>query len=82
MSEFFKNIGIEFKKITWPTDKEMRTYVTQVFAFMAILIVFFGIVDGLIARGVAIANPVPITEEYEYDDYENDDDPTDNGEED
>jgi|GEM_PF-1563870 len=73
MKEFFKEIGIEFKKVTWPTDKEMKTYSVQVFAFMAIMILFFAVVDGTIARGIALTNPTPIVEEYDYDngeDYE------------
>jgi len=73
MNEFFKDIGIEFKKVTWPTDKEMKTYTTQVFVFMAIMILFFGAVDGVIARGVSHANPSPIVEEYDgYDDADDD----------
>ena len=78
MNEFFKNIRIELKKITWPTDKEMKKYTSQVFVFMLCLILFFGVVDGIIAQGIAWANPSRITQieeddyDYEYD-YEYDD---------
>ena len=47
--EFLKNVGSEFKKITWPTEKEWMTYSAQVFIFVAVLAVFFAIVDGAIA---------------------------------
>jgi len=81
MNEFFKEIGVEFKKVTWPTDKEMKKYTTQVFVFMAIMILFFGAVDHVIARGVSHANPTSITEEYDYgDDADYETEPYDNGE--
>ena len=80
MNGFFKEIGIEFKKVTWPTDKEMKSYTTQVFVFMAIMILFFGTVDGVIARGVTHANRGPIVEDYyDYDEADYDYDEAEDG---
>ena len=72
MKEFFSNIGVEFKKIAWPTDKEMKLHSTQVFAFMVVLSLFFFAVDGIVSAGMAAATgpstpPPPIVEEYDYD---------------
>ena len=78
MKEFFANIKVEFKKITWPTDKEMKEGTAQVFVFMVVLALFFAGVDALISTGVAAAtgdDNVPIVEEwYEEDAFDFDDD--------
>ena len=81
MSEFFSNIKTELKKIAWPTDKEMKLYTSQVFVFMFCMILFFGIVDGVIAQGIAWANPGNVVEEVETDvdydyDYEDEEETT------
>ena len=55
MKEFFGNIKQEWKKLTWPTDKEMKISTTQVFVFMLILTLFFAAVDGVISVGIAAA---------------------------
>jgi preprotein translocase subunit SecE len=75
MKEFFQNIGIEFKKITWPTDKEMKLYTTQVFVFMLIMTLFFAVVDGVISVGMAGATGTEdaYEAEYDYDNYDLDD---------
>jgi|GEM_PF-1572544 len=77
ITEFFGNIKQELKRITWPTDKEMKESTTQVFVFMIILAVFFAGVDAIISAGVVVATrPTPIVEEtpdtdddanYDYD---------------
>ena len=51
MMNFLKNVSGEFKKITWPTEKEWLAYSVQVFVFVAVLTAFFAIVDG----GIAVA---------------------------
>jgi len=68
MKEFFGNIKLEFKKITWPTDKEMRLHTTQVFVFMVILSLFFAATDAVISAGVyaATRDNDAIVEEIDY----------------
>ena len=75
MKEFFASIKLEFKKITWPTDKEMKLHTTQVFVFMIVLSLFFAGVDEIIMTGMnAVFGPtVPVVEEGNYDDYDLDD---------
>jgi len=83
MKEFFGNVKQEFRKITWPTDKEMKLHTTQVFVFMVVLSLFFAVVDAVISVGVDAAThtPSPIVEEGDYDfdledllDYDSDED--------
>ena len=50
MKDFFKGVGNEFRKVTWPTDKEMRDYTIQVFIFIFVLAVFFAGVDFVISQ--------------------------------
>jgi len=75
MKEFFGNIKLEFRKITWPTDKEMKLHTTQVFVFMVILSLFFAVTDAVISAGVAAIarDNDAIVEEGNYDDYDLDD---------
>ena len=70
MKEFFENIGLEFKKITWPTNKELKLHTMQVFIFMIVLTLFFAAVDGIISVGIASAtdNEDAYETEYDYDD--------------
>ena len=46
---FFKGVSAELKKITWPTDKEMKSYTAQVLIFVALLTIFFFAVDLVIS---------------------------------
>ncbi|MEF9894147.1 MAG: preprotein translocase subunit SecE [Clostridia bacterium] len=54
---FFKNLGLrifrsfkdmfaELKKVTWPTRKELINYTLVVLAFMAVMGVIIGLLDG------------------------------------
>ena len=54
---FFKNLGLriggsfkdmysELKKVTWPTRKEMINYTLVVLAFMLVMGVVIGLLDG------------------------------------
>jgi len=78
MKEFFGNVKQELRKITWPTDAEMKKYSVQVFVFMIVLSLFFAGIDAVISFGVSASTttepfvPVPpIVEEYDYDyDYD------------
>ncbi|WP_235069488.1 preprotein translocase subunit SecE [Turicibacter sp. TJ11] len=47
---FFKGVSAELKKITWPTDKEMKSYTAQVLIFVALLTIFFFAVDLVISQ--------------------------------
>ena len=47
---FFKGVSAELKKITWPTEKEMKSYTFQVLVFVALLTVFFFVVDLVISQ--------------------------------
>jgi len=54
MTEFLGNIKQELKRITWPTDKEMKVSSAQVFIFMVVLSIFFAGIDALISLGVSV----------------------------
>ena len=47
---FFKGVSAELKKITWPTEKEMKTYTLQVLIFVVVLSIFFFAVDLVISQ--------------------------------
>ena len=47
---FFIGLSAELKKITWPTDKEMKSYTAQVLIFVALLTIFFFAVDLVISE--------------------------------
>ncbi|MFD2617362.1 preprotein translocase subunit SecE [Terrilactibacillus laevilacticus] len=48
--KFFKNIGTEMKKVSWPTRKEMVNYTIMVIVTVVFLTVFFTVVDLGISR--------------------------------
>ena len=43
---FFKETFSELKKVTWPTRKEMINYTLVVLAFMLVMGVVIGLLDG------------------------------------
>ena len=51
---FFKGVSAELKKITWPTEKEMKTYTVQVMCFVIVLSVFFFAVDLVISQVIGL----------------------------
>ena len=51
---FFKGVSSELKKITWPTEKEMKSYTAQVLIFVALLTVFFFLVDLLVSQVITL----------------------------
>ena len=51
---FFKGVSTELKKISWPTEKEMKLYTVQVLVFVAILTVFFFVVDLGISQVISL----------------------------
>ncbi|MCL1950875.1 MAG: preprotein translocase subunit SecE [Turicibacter sp.] len=42
---FFAGVNAELKKIMWPSEKEIKASTIQVVVFVAILAVFFFLVD-------------------------------------
>jgi len=83
IKEFFGNVNQEFKKITWPTGKEMKLHSIQVFVFMIVLSLFFAGVDAIISTSVAAATRDNVVEyDYDDDDYDYDYDVDENGDED
>lgn len=43
--EFFRNVRKEMRKVTWPKRKELTSYTITVITTVAILAVFFALVD-------------------------------------
>ena len=49
---FFKEVGFELKKVTWPTKKDMVSYSLAVIVFILIFAAFVGGIDWLLANGL------------------------------
>jgi preprotein translocase subunit SecE len=45
MSEFFRGIAREMKKVSWPKRKELTRYSVIVVTTVAVMSVFFAIID-------------------------------------
>lgn len=43
--QYFREVGAELKKATWPTKKELAKYTGVVLAFVAIFAVIVGLMD-------------------------------------
>lgn len=52
VKSFLQSVTKEFKKIIWPTEKEMKAYTAQVLVFVVILALFFFFVDAIISQGL------------------------------
>lgn len=50
VKSFLKGVSAELKKVTWPSDKDMRKYTIQVLTFGTMLTAFFFVVDLLISQ--------------------------------
>ena len=50
IKSFLKGVSTELKKVTWPSEKDMKTYVAQVLVFGAMLTAFFFVVDLVISQ--------------------------------
>ena len=70
MKEFLNDIKQELKRITWPTDKEMKLHTIQVFVFMVFLSLFFAGVDAIISAGIALTTGSPEPTVIEIEDYD------------
>lgn len=42
---FFRDIGREMKKVSWPKRKELTSYTVTVLATVAFFAMFFGVID-------------------------------------
>ena len=45
ISGFFKNVMSEMRKVSWPRRKELTKYTVIVLATVAVMAVFFAVVD-------------------------------------
>jgi preprotein translocase subunit SecE len=43
--KFFKDVGREMKKVSWPKGKELTRYTITVISTVAVMAVFFAVVD-------------------------------------
>jgi preprotein translocase subunit SecE len=50
--EFFREVGLEFKRVTWPSQQELVNSTTVVIAVTLVLAFFLGVVDIGLARVV------------------------------
>ena len=51
-SEFYRQVREEGRKVTWPSRKETGVTTLMVFIFVAIMAVFFLLVDTIASYGV------------------------------
>ncbi len=54
IKSFLKGVSTELKKVTWPSEKDMKAYTIQVLVFGAILTAFFFVVDLVISQVLSI----------------------------
>lgn len=54
ISEFFKGVRSELKKVNWPSRKDLVKYTTVVFVMCAAMGAFIGAVDMLFHEGFAL----------------------------
>ncbi|WP_156942440.1 preprotein translocase subunit SecE [Alkalihalobacterium bogoriense] len=50
MGKFFRGVGAEMKRVTWPTRKELTRYTLVVLGTVLFISVFFALVDTGISR--------------------------------
>lgn len=50
IAKFFRNISSEMRKVSWPKRKELTTYTITVIVTVALLALFFMVVDLGISR--------------------------------
>lgn len=54
LSEFFKGVEFEMKKVSWPTMEELRGSTVVVLVISLILVIFLFTVDFALSRVVSI----------------------------
>ncbi|MBM7650371.1 preprotein translocase subunit SecE [Bacillus ectoiniformans] len=45
ITQFFRNVGTEMRKVSWPKRKELTSYTVTVITTVVLLAIFFLIVD-------------------------------------
>jgi preprotein translocase subunit SecE len=45
LTEFFRNVGREMRKVSWPKRKELTKYTIVVISTVIIMSVFFAVID-------------------------------------
>lgn len=45
IGKFFRNVWIEMKRVSWPNRKELYSYTVTVVLTVALLTVFFALID-------------------------------------
>ena len=45
INQYFQGVIVEFKKVTWPTRKELQKHTVIVIVSVVIAMVFFGLID-------------------------------------
>ncbi|ATH94032.1 MULTISPECIES: preprotein translocase subunit SecE [Bacillus] len=48
--KFFKNVGKEMKKVTWPKGKELTSYTVTVITTVIFFVIFFALIDSGITQ--------------------------------
>ncbi len=54
IKRYFKEVQLEFKKVTWPSRKELMASTIVVIIAIAVIAVILGIFDFLLSRGMSI----------------------------
>lgn len=52
--QFFRNVGSEMRKVSWPKRKELVGYTVTVITTVVVLAVFFALIDQGISRSIRL----------------------------
>ncbi|MBS4179688.1 preprotein translocase subunit SecE [Lederbergia citrea] len=52
LTQFFRNVSSEMRKVSWPKRKELTGYTVTVIVTVTILALFFAGIDQIISRSV------------------------------
>ena len=54
LTQFFRNVGSEMRKVSWPKRKELVGYTVTVITTVVILALFFAAVDQGISKSIRL----------------------------
>lgn len=54
ITQFFRNVGTEMRKVSWPKRKELTGYTITVITTVIILALFFAGVDLIISKSIRL----------------------------
>lgn len=54
ITQFFRNVGSEMRKVSWPKRKELVGYTVTVITTVVILALFFALVDQGISKSIRL----------------------------